>query len=299
MSFGTAETLEDIPAYLSSVRAGRPVPDELLTEMQRRFALVGGSPLTRISREQAAALEAQLNDGGNDPTRFRVEIGMRHAPPFIADGVAQLLERGAGRILGLVLSPQYSPIIMGAYLRGLDAAMNQHPGLQFETLGSWHDEPAFLDALAQRTREALDRLPPGERDTVRVFFTAHSLPRSVADGEPAYIQALHDTARWVAERVGLPAERWQWAYQSAGHTPDPWLTPDVKDLLPELRSQGHTRTLVVPVQFLADHMEVLYDIDVAAKEEAAALGITLERTESLNTMPLFIEAMANVVRRPV
>jgi protoporphyrin/coproporphyrin ferrochelatase len=301
MTFGTAETLDDVPAYLSSVRGGRPVPEELVAEMRRRFALVGGSPLTRITREQAATLEEALDGShrGADetPVRYRVAVGMRHAPPFIADGLAELARAGAERVIGLVMSPQFSPIIMGGYLRALEAAKSLHPEIEVTTVGAWHDEPAFVDALAERVRDALARLDPAEQATVQVFFTAHSLPRSVADGEPGYIEQLHETARLVAQKVGLAPDRWRWAYQSAGHTPEPWLTPDVKDLLPELAAEDHRRVLVVPVQFLADHLEVLYDIDVAAREEAAAAGIALDRVESLNTMPVFIEALTNVVRR--
>jgi protoporphyrin/coproporphyrin ferrochelatase len=300
MTFGTAETLDDVPAYLSSVRGGRPVPEDLVAEMRRRFALVGGSPLTRITREQAAALEDALDGSGPDSEAnvyYRVAVGMRHAPPFIADGLAELARAGAERVIGLVMSPQFSPIIMGGYLRALEAAKSSHPEIEVTTVGAWHDEPAFVDALAERTREALARLDPAEQPTVQVFFTAHSLPRSVADGEPGYIEQLHETAQLVAQKLGLAPDQWRWAYQSAGHTPEPWLTPDVKDLLPELAAQGHRRVLVVPVQFLADHLEVLYDIDVAAREEAASAGVALDRVESLNTMPVFIEALANVVRR--
>jgi len=304
MTFGTAETLADVPAYLSSVRGGRPVPEDLVVEMQRRFSLVGGSPLPRITREQAAALEECLNRPDRSARdsrqpRFRVAVGMRHAPPFIKDGLADLIGAGAQRVIGLILSPQYSTVIMGGYLRALESARAEHPDVQVSVVHSWHDEPAFLDALAQRVQEALGRMDPVDRSQVQLFFTAHSLPRSVADGEPAYIQQLQDTAEWIAERTGLSRERWQFAYQSAGHTPDPWLTPDIKDLFPALAEAGHRRALVVPVQFLADHLEVLYDIDIAASQQAAEAGIELDRTESLNTMPLFIEAMAGVVERAV
>ncbi len=299
MTFGTAETLDDVPAYLSSVRGGRPVPDELVAEMRRRFALVGGSPLTRITRDQAKALEVELNatDGGGQS--FRVAVGMRHAPPFIAEGVAELVAAEALRVVAVVLSPQFSPIIMGGYTRALEAAKAAHPGVEITTAGPWHDSPMFVEALSRRVREALGKLPAEERGTVPVLFTAHSLPKSVADGEPEYIAQLQETARLAAAGAGLPDAQWRFAYQSAGHTPEEWLTPDVKDLFPELRAAGHARALVAPVQFLADHLEVRYDIDVAAREQAEMAGMSLDRTESLNTMPLFIRALADVVRGEV
>ncbi len=295
MTFGAAATPEDVPAYMNHVYRGK-APHELIAEFQRRYRLVGGSPLTRITREQAEALEDLLNAGGGE--RYVVEIGMQHAPPFISEGLERLVERGCRRIVAIVLSPQYSPIIMGGYNRAVEEAQSSLPeDVEVTVTGAWHDLPEFLDALAQRTREALKRFPPGVRERVPVIFTAHSLPRSVVDREPHYIQQLEETARAVAERVGLPPERWLWAYQSAGHTPQEWLKPDVKDLLPGLRAAGHEDVLVVPVQFLADHLETLYDIDVDARAEAEEDGLSFHRIEMFNTMPEFIRCLAAVVGR--
>jgi ferrochelatase len=294
MTFGTAATLDDVPAYLASVRGGKPAPEQLVQEFQRRFALVGGSPLTRITRAQASALEAELNAGSD---RCIVRVGMRHAPPFIGDALRELVDAGVRRVVAVILSPQYSDVIMGGYLRALRAAEETiAAGADLSVAGAWYDDSDFLDGLAARLRAILGTLQPGERDTAPVLFTAHSLPRSVADGEPGYIAQLQATAAAVAERTELPPERWAFAYQSAGHTPEPWLTPDVKDLLPGLRERGHTTVVVAPVQFLADHLEVLYDVDVAARQEAEALGMNLVRTEMLNCDPSLIHALVNVVR---
>jgi ferrochelatase len=305
MSFGTAATVDDVPAYLASVRGGRPAPDDLIAEFQRRLTLVGGSPLTRITREQARALQAELNRTSSDAT-YHVAVGMRHAPPFIDDGFAELAAWGAGRVVGLAMSPQYSPIIMGGYGKALETARSRNrpeaPAAatpEVAMIGTWHDEPRFIEAMAMRVQEGLaeaERLGAG-RDSIPVLFTAHSLPRRVAEQEPDYIEQLTDTAEALAATLDLHPEQWQFAYQSAGHTPEPWLTPDIKDLFPALRHAGHRSALVAPVQFLADHLEVLYDIDVAARDEAAAHGIQLLRAPSLNTLPLFIEALAAVVRR--
>ena len=320
MSFGTAATLDDVPAYLASVRGGKPAPDDLVAEFKRRFALVGGSPLTRITTEQAAALEAHLNEGpgarGQGPgtesgtsalpdprpptpdPRFVVRVGMRHAPPFIADGLRELAGAGASRVVAVILSPQYSHVIMGGYLRAVDAARQAMGGeLDVRVAGAWHDVDELMAGLTAKLRSALDRLEPAERASVPVLFTAHSLPRSVADGEPRYIEQLRTTASAVADRAALSPGQWTFAYQSAGHTREEWLTPDFKDLLPSLRANGHRTVLVAPVQFLADHLEVLYDIDVAAREEAEALGMQLVRTEMLNCDPALITALATVVHR--
>ena len=300
MTFGSPATLDDVPAYLASVRGGRPAPEEVVQEFRRRYALIGGSPLLRITRAQAAALEARLNDTADDGAVYRVAAGMRHSAPLIEDALAQLVACGARRIAAIIMSPQYSPIIMGAYHRALDAARKAvAPDVDVRVAGAWHRHPGFLDALAQRVREALDRLPAGVRDTVPVILTAHSLPRSVVDKEPHYLDQIQDTVEAVVQRVGLAPDRWQFAYQSAGHTPEEWLKPDFKDLLPGLAAQGHRHVLFVPTQFLADHLEILYDIDVAAREQAEANGIAFHRIESLNLLPTFIDALASVARQTI
>jgi ferrochelatase len=163
--------------------------------------------------------------------------------------------------------------------------------------GAWHDEPAFVDALATLLRDALERIDADEREQVPVIFTAHSLPLSMAEADPGYLDQLRETARTVAERAGIATVRWSFAYQSAGHTREPWLRPDLVDVLPGLRDAGHRRVLVAPVQFVADHLEVLYDVDVAARAQAEAIGIQLARTASPNATPGFIAALADVVRR--
>jgi ferrochelatase len=210
--------------------------------------------------------------------------------------LAELTKIGARRVAAVIMSPQYSPIIMGGYHRAVDATRERLDGIELTVAGAWHRHPGFLDALAQRVQEALDRLPADVRTTVPVILTAHSLPRSVVDKEPHYLDQLHETVRAVVERTGLAEGRWQFAYQSAGHTPEEWLRPDFKDLLPTLAARGHKHVLFVPTQFLADHLEILYDIDIAAREQAEAHGIAFHRTESLNLSPTFIDALADVAR---
>ena len=297
MSFGSAATIDDVPAYLERIR-GAPAPPEVVEEMQRRYRVIGGSPLTRITGEQAQALEARLNE--NEPGAYRVAVGMRNAPPFIAEALEELAAGGVRRTVCLILSPQYSPIIMGGYLAAVEAAKESLPdGADLRVAGSWHTLPLFIDALARRVTQALERLPPEERDRVPVLMTAHSMPKAVVDREPGYIAMLEETARLAAERCGLAEDRWRLAYQSAGHQPVEWLKPDIKDLFPGLHDAGHDRVLIVPVQFLSDHLEVLYDIDVAAAEQATEAGLALSRIETFNAWPPFIDALAVVVAREV
>ncbi len=299
MTFGSCSSPEEVPAYLAHVRGGRPAPEELVKEFQRRYQVVGGSPLIDITRQQAAALEAELVRQHPSGPRFVVAIGMLHSKPFIAEAIADLADRGIRDLVAIILSPQYSPHIMSGYHRAVDDAVSAEAAkgraILARVAGAWHLNPLFLDALAARVREALGRLPPEVRDSVPVLLTSHSLPRRVVEHEPDYLQQLQETVRALVERVGLADDRWQFAYQSAGHTPEEWLKPDMKDLLPGIKERGHRHVLMVPVQFLSDHLEILYDIDVAAREEAESLGIAFHRIESLNLSPKFIQALAQVV----
>jgi ferrochelatase len=296
MTFGSAATKADVPAYMASVRGGKPAPDDLVREFQRRYEVIGFSPLVKITQSQATALEALLNQEGTPDDAFLVRAGMRHSPPYVADAVAELGTAGVRRVIAIVLSPQYSPIIMGGYNRAVEAAKGSLPtDCHVTVAGAWHLSPNWIATLALRVREAIERLPEHARDTAPVIFTAHSLPKSVVDREPEFIEQLRETVRAVAEESGLLLGRWLFAYQSAGHTPEEWLKPDLKDLLPGIRAQGHTHVLVAPVQFLADHLEILYDIDIAAREEAQSADLAFSRIEMPNTMPLFIRALAEVV----
>ena len=298
MTYGSPATLDDIPTYLKNVRGGRPADDALITEFQRRYRLIGGSPLLHITREQAAALQEELNQQHPGGPEFHVVAGMRFAPPFIADSVPEAAV-GAQQLIGVIMSPQYSPIIMSGYVRTLEDAVEdlQRNDLELRIAGDWHLEPLFLQALAERVQQALERFPADVREQVPVLLTAHSMPKRVVEKEPDYIQNLKETAAAVAELVGLPPERWMFCYQSAGHTPEEWLKPDFADVMPELRAAGNTHVLIAPVQFLDDHLEILYDIEIAAREQAESVGMQFARTESLNTLPLFIKALAAVVQK--
>ena len=296
MTYGSPATLDDIPAYIKNVYGGREPGEEVLTEFRRRYALIGGSPLVRVTREQAQALQEELNATSSDGTTYYVTVGMRFSPPFVANMIEETAA-GAQSIVGIIMSPQYSPIIMSGYTQTFEKAVEglHRDDLTFGLSHDWHLQLDFLQAMAQRVQQALDRLPADVRERVPVLLTAHSMPKRVIDKEPDYITNLKETAVAIAKLVGLPDERWMFCYQSAGHRPEEWLKPDFADVMPILKQAGHTHVLIAPVQFLADHLETLYDIEVGAREQAEMNGIQFARAESLNISPLFIKALASIV----
>jgi protoporphyrin/coproporphyrin ferrochelatase len=295
MTYGSPADLDDVPRYLAAVRGGRPAADELVAEFRRRYAVIGGSPLIPITQAQAAAIESRLRAGDLDA---RGAAGMRFSPPTVAEGLVRLADAGCEHVAGIIMSPQYSGLLMSGYERALSEAAaglgNGAPDVRL--VPAWYRAEGFLTAVAERIDEGLRRLPAEERDRAPVLLTAHSLPRRVADQEPGYLAQLRDTAELVADRAGLSAERWHFCWQSAGHEPGEWMTPDFADLVPELHRAGHRSVLVAPIQFLADHLEVLYDIDIGAREQAERAGMAFARIESLNLHPSFIGALADAAR---
>jgi len=264
-----------------------------VAEFRRRYELIGGSPLIEITRAQAAALEDRLAG------RALVRAAMRFSEPTIASQMSELCRGGVRQVVGVAMSPQFSPLLMGGYGRALDAARDElgDESLAVAMAGAWHTEPAFIGALVAHIERALAGFPVADRDDVPVLFTAHSPPRRVAKQEPAYLAQLEATAQAVAQRAGLARERWTFCWQSAGHEPGEWMKPDFADLMPELAAAGHRSVLVAPIQFLADHLEILYDVEIAAREQAEEAGLRFARIESLNTDGGLIEALASVALR--
>ncbi len=286
MTYGAPRDAGEIPGYLARVRGGREPAPELVAEFTSRYERIGWSPLVRITEAQRSALARALGDG------WCVSAGMRFSAPSVRDAVEAL--GPVDRIVGIVLSPQFSPLLMSGYGAALaDAA--RPSGTAVTLVEAWYREPAFVDALAGLVRDALRE---GEPDGP-LLFTAHSLPRRVFDAEPRYVAQLRETAELVAARLGLAPDAWRWAYQSAGHTQEEWLRPDLKELFPEIAAAGSREVLVVPVQFLSDHLEVLYDLDVATAAEAEAHGLRYRRIRMPNTDPRFIAALADVARAAV
>ncbi len=276
MAYGSPERPEDIPSYFADIRGGRPVRPEAVAELAERYRRIGGrSPLNEITEAQRAALERE--------TGLPVFVGMKHWHPWIADAVDAALADGAERIVALVLAPHYSRMSIGGYRDRLETALDGRAELSF--VESWHDHEPYIDLLADRVRGT----------DAHVVFTAHSLPeRILADGDP-YRDQLLETSQLVAERAGI--ERWSFAFQSESATGEPWLAPDILDELGALHGRGVRKVLVAPVGFVSDHLEILWDIDVGAREKAAELGLELDRIESLNVDPGFIRALADLVRK--
>jgi ferrochelatase len=293
MTYGSPSSLEDVPRYLAAVRGGRPPEEELVTEFQRRYAVIGGSPLIPLTQAQAAALQDRLDDG------TLVRAAMRFSSPTLAEMLTELRAAGVQEVVGVVLSPQYSPLLMGGYARDVGMARETigPDAPQVRIAGAWNLEPAFLAALAGRIRTTIDQLPEPERTTVPVLLTAHSLPRRVAEQEPGYLGQLADTAAAVAGAAGIPDARWTFCWQSAGHEPGEWMKPDFADLMPLLARDRHRSVVVAPIQFLADHLEILYDVEIGAREQAEEHGLHFARIASLNTEPRFIDALAAIVGR--
>jgi protoporphyrin/coproporphyrin ferrochelatase len=285
MAYGTPATPDDIEAYYTHVRRGRPPTPELLAELRGRYEAIGGtSPLLERTEEQRAGIEAALGDG------YRVQLGMKHAPPFLEDGVASLAAAGVSRIVGLVLAPHYSALSVGEYA-GRAAAAAAEAGVPLTMVESWHLAPGYLDLLARFVTDTVAGLGV---EPVEVVFTAHSLPeRILAMGDP-YPDQLAETAAAVAERTGV--RRWSVGWQSAGRTPEPWIGPDLLDVLPMLVAAGAAGAVVCPAGFVSDHLEILYDLDVEARAAAERLGLPFARTPAPNAHPAFCATVAEVVR---
>jgi ferrochelatase len=292
MAYGGPESLDEIPGYLADIRAGRTTPSEVVDEITANYRAIGGrSPLLEISRKQVDALAAVLG------SEYRCYLGTRHWSPWIDEVVGQMVEDGVTHAVGLVLAPQFSALSVARYQQKIADGLELYRGaIEFEHVPSYHDAEGLIEALAGRVAEGLARWADGERDRVHVVFSAHSLPvRVLAEGDP-YDAQCHETARLVAERAGLPEGRWSWSYQSAGRTPEPWAGPDLGDRLRDLAAAGVRDVVVVPVGFVSDHVELLYDVDVRAAAVAAEVGVRLERPAALNDDPVFIETLAVLAR---
>jgi ferrochelatase len=278
MAYGSPERLEDVPAYYADIRGGRPIRPELLADLVERYRALGiehESPLNAITERQRAALERELG--------VPVFTGMRHWTPRIAEATESALAGGARTIVGLVLAPHYSDMSIGKYRSLLEEAVAERADVVF--VESWGDDPRFVELLADRVRGT----------EAHVVFTAHSLPARILDAGDPYEEQLLASSRLIAERAGVGD--WSFSYQSASPTGEPWLGPDILDHLDDLHARGVTDVLVCPVGFVADHLEIRWDIDTEAREKAAELGLRLERTEMPNADPAFVAVLAGLVRR--
>lgn len=291
LAHGAPDSLDDIAEFLLNVRNGRPLPPPVVEEIKHRYALIGGgSPLLRHSRRQAELLGARLGRP--------VYLAMRNWRPFMAEVVPEILRDGIESLVAICLAPHSSRTSVGLYRQRLEEALAQagaSPTLRF--VESWHDEPHLVRAFAAKLRAALAAASVEAGRPVPVILTAHSVPgRTIAAGDP-YDAQVKETMALVAEAAGC--ELWQGAYQSQGMTSDPWIGPTVESAIDQLAAAGRRHVLIAPIGFLCDHVEILYDVDIAFRDYARARGVTLWRTESLNDSPLLIEALHSVVQHAV
>jgi len=289
MAYGTPKGPEEVEAYYTDIRGGRPPPAELLDELKSRYAAIGGrSPLLEITTAQARGIEERLG--------VRAYLGQKHAAPFISDAVANMAADGVGEAVGLVLAPHFSTMSVADY-EGRARAAAERVGWKgsLTVIPSWHLEPGYISWLGARVVEALDSLPRPSRGAATVVFSAHSLPERILERGDPYPEQLAATAAAVAAQVGL--ERWTVGWQSAGRTGQRWLGPDILEVMSKLSADGAEGVVVCPCGFVADHLEVLYDLDIEAKAAAGELGLAFARTRAPNCDPEFLDVVAAVVAR--
>ena len=289
MAYGTPASPDDVESYYTHIRRGRSPTPELLADLRRRYDAIGGiSPLAARTLAQTAAIGGALGDG------YVVALGQKHTAPFVEDGMAELVTAGATEVVGLVLAPHYSAMSVGQYHERASAAAGT-AGLAYRAIGSWHVHPLLVDLLAERVAAARTRLRVAAGAVVETLFTAHSLPeRARSLDDPSYPDQLRETAEAVAGVAGI--DRWRTAWQSAGRTADPWIGPDILDVLRSLPAEGVEAVVVCPAGFVSDHLEVLFDVDIEAAGVAEGAGLRLERTESFNDDRRFVALLAGLVR---
>jgi len=301
LAYGSPNRLDEVEAYFTDIRGGRTPSPEAVEELTARYRQVGvPTPLLAVSTELGRQLERALNANPPDDAIYTVHLGMKHWTPRIATAVHEAVEAGADRVISIVLAPHFSRISTNGYRRQIEAALAAHPrngsaplGLDF--VESWHELDGYIQAVADNVRATRAQFERPEE--VVAVFTAHSLPaRILNEGDPYQDQLLR-TSELVATRAGVA--QWRFSYQSQSHTGEPWLGPDLVDTIEELAGQGHRAALVASVGFIADHLEISYDIDIEAKEKADALGIELRRTPMLNADPRLAQALHALVAQRV
>jgi ferrochelatase len=295
MAYGTPRTKDEILPYYTDIRRGRPPTPELLEELTARYDAIGGlSPLKQLTEAQRDALQRELD--AIEPGQYHVTLGLKHATPFIEEAVAEVAAAGFRRIVGIVLAPHYSSYSIGQYIGRVREAAAPH-GLEVKGIDSWATEPAFVDFLAADMRAKLASMP----ENTKVLFTAHSLPQRIIDGGDSYPTELRATAEAVAAKAGLTRwSQWSIAWQSAGRTPEPWIGPDILEVISSFGAQRTTDepingVLVSACGFVADHLEVLYDLDIEASRHAGSLGLAFARTACVNDDAAVMAALARRV----
>lgn len=297
MAYGTPERVERMRCYLSDIRGGRPMSDEFVEEFRHRYELVGGgtgvgSPLTLLTLEQAKKTSEALQKQGYD---WPVYVGMRHWSPWIKDAIMQMYLHGVEEAVCIVLAPHYSKFSIAKYWKKVEEAQ-AHIGsnIKFEFVDAWYGQPKFEEVVENHVRDALEtKFPATVRDKVKIVFTAHSLPARLLDMGDPYDEQLQNNATAIAARLG--DIDWMFSYQSAAETGEPWLGPQIEEAVNSLADEGYQHILIAPIGFVCDHVEILYDIDIEVQQIATERGIQVERIESMNSDPMFIEAVADAL----
>ncbi|MGD8857626.1 MAG: ferrochelatase [Chloroflexota bacterium] len=294
LAYGGPESLNDIPAYLLDIRGGRPTPQELIDDISHRYDQIGGrSPLLDITREAADKLSAEIG--------LPVYVGMRHWAPYIADVVAQMAADGIDHIVAICMAPHYSMFSIGKYREKLEQAVSQcqaetGQNIALSFVESWSTQLDYLRGIVGNVRQTLARWPAAERPRVKVVFTAHSLPAFILEKGDPYDSQLRETAGLLATMLELPDGRWTFSYQSAAQTGMPWLGPQIEELVPELAAAGERDLLIAPIGFIADHVEILYDIDIGVQTIAQTHGVRVERPPMLNASQPLVDALSALAR---
>lgn len=294
LAYGSPETPDQVEPYFRHIRGGRAPSPEAVENLQQRYAAIGGrTPLLAITTETARGLQAALD--ARAPGEYRTYVGMKHWHPFIGEVIPQIAADGVRRVVAVVLAPHYSRMSVGGYRQYVeDANAKLDAPMEIAFVESWHLRPEFVALIAERVREGMAAFHPvDERDETRVVFSAHSLPVRIRTWDDPYESQLLASCAAVARDARLT--RWDFAWQSAGHTGEPWLGPDIVDYLDELRAQGVRSVLSVPIGFVSEHLEVLFDIDREAVTKAQSLGMTLRRTRMPNATPELIAVLDAIV----
>ena len=307
LAYGTASGPDDIERYYTDIRGGRRPSPEHLEELKERYAAIGNVfPLLETTRRQADGIVERLNAGSGGSSAFRAYLGMKHSEPFVPDAIASMRADGVERAIGIVMAPHWSGMSVETYIERVIQATRDDGGPAFTFVRSYHDHPSFITFLAARVADALRRLTDGERANAAVIFSAHSLPvRSLDDGTQRcktcdcdescrYRDGLRETADLVAQELGL--EDYLIAWQSAGRTADPWWGPPIEAVIEELAIAGRGAVVVCSAGFVADHLEILYDLDIEARGIAEGAGTRFERTQMPNADPAYLDVLAVVVR---
>lgn len=301
MSYGTPRSLEEIEPYYTHIRRGNPPSEEQLKELTDRYeAIVGGVfPLREHTNRQVEALQETLNrrTEGTE-VEYVCYQGLKHAQPYIEDGVAAMAADGIKEAVSVVLAPHYSAMSVGGYNARAKEAAATH-GIELRCVNSYHLHPELLDALTERVNEQLDAFVTegAKRDEIQVLFSAHSLPARILEMNDPYVDELNATSAAIAERCGLEEGQWRFTWQSAGRTAAPWLGPDILDTLAAVQQEGIRWVLSAPIGFVSDHLEVLYDLDIEAVQEAERLGIRFKRIRMLNDDPKYMATLADVTMK--